>query len=315
MKNYLIVFSAIFLLSCTKYVANNTGVNSGNSNNSSSGSGSGSFGSGSTGGGSTSGGSGSSTGSGGSSSGSSGGGSTGGSSGTGTGSGGSSTGTGSGSSTGSGGSSTGTGTGSSSSSSTNPTYMQLINYVTQFSPVSGLNFYADSVLLNSNSSYTTVKSGTTVLKVNNTNYSAYNLLPNNFYSAIFFYKPFALNGGIAETLLFNGTNEPAVNRAFVRFINIDLNTYNNNTFQNYFFESYADTVRSFNRKYLDHQQDSSFTIFRDVYATTATLTVKNNNNQVISQFQYPFLSKKKYTIFSFPESNTNIHKIYIAQHN
>ncbi len=346
LRNLLSFIIVVCIIGCTKYVANNksssnssstsTSGSSGSSSSSSNSSGSGATPLGS--GGSSSGSSGSGSSSSGSSSGSgsstgggivnSGSGSTGGSSsgsgssgGTGSGSGsGGSTGSGSsgtGGSTGSGGSTIGSGSSGSGGSGTGGntlpvTYLQGLNYM-GIGAVSNVSMFADSATLLSAGYYTSIYAGNVKVGAyyNNNqvlNIGNYLLTPYNFYSLIIFDAP---QVSIAGTILPNGNTTPGDKRAYIRFIDLDPSTKNANMICS--AVSYMDSSWFMNRRYLDHQTDTSLTQYKDIYATTADINFKINN-QVVKSFQYAFEQGKKYTIIAIADGN-NLSKYYIARHN
>jgi len=299
------LFIIFTIIGCTKYVGANkttttttastsgsgaTPLGSGGSSSGSGGSGSsGSGGSGSTGsgGGST----GSGTGSGGTGSGSSG------SGGSGSSGGGSSVGSGS---SGSGGSGTG-------GNQIAQVYIQGLNYST----VSNVTMWADSLNLLGGGYYTTVNAGSVKVgaKYGNNetlNVGTYLLTPYSYYSLIIF------DGTqIAGTILPNGTSTPGTNRAYIRFIDLDATTKTSNMICS--AVSYMDSSWFMNRHYVDHQTDTTLTQFKDIYATDNTITFKINN-QIVKNFQYKFDQGKKYTIFALADAS-GVSKCYIARHN
>lgn len=294
----------LFLLTgCTKYAAKKINTTTTSTTGSNSGSGATPLGSGS-----------SSSGSGGSgSSGSGGGSSSGGGTGTGSGSSGSGgSGTGGGSSSG-GGSSVGSGSSGSGGSGTGgnqtaQTYIQGLNY----SSASNVVMWADSLNLLGGGYYTAINAGNVKVGTKYGNnemltVGTYLLNPYSFYSLIIF------DGSqLAGTILPNGTSTPNTNRAFIRFIDLDPTTKNATMICS--AVSYADSSWFMNRRYIDHQSDTSLTQYKDVYATTNTITLKINN-QVVKNFQYPFEQGKKYTIIALADPSNGNSKCYIARHN
>lgn len=301
------LFILFTIMGCTKYVGSNKTTTT--TTTSTSGSGATPLGSG----GSSSGtGSGSgSSGSGGSGSSGSGGGSTG----SGTGSGGTgsgSSGSGGSGSSGGGGSSVGSGSSGSGGSGTGgnqiaQTYIQGLNY----SIVSNVTMWADSLNLLGGGYYTTINAGNVKVGAKYGNnetltVGTYQLNPYSYYSLIIF------DGTqIAGTILPNGTGTPGTNRAYIRFIDLDATTKSSNMICS--AVSYMDSSWFMNRHYVDHQTDTSLTQFKDIYATTNTITFKINN-QIVKNFQYAFDQGKKYTIFALADASGNS-KCYIARHN
>ena len=173
--------------------------------------------------------------------------------------------------------------------------------------------WADSANLLGGGYYTTVNAGNVKVGVNygsqqTLNIGTYFLNPYTFYSLIVYDGPQIT---VAGTILPNGITTPSSNRAYIRFVDLDPNTKNATMICS--AVSYADSSWFMNRHYLDHQTDTSLTQFRDVYATTATVTFKTNN-QIIRTFQYPFEQGRKYTIIAMADANGNS-KYFIARHN
>lgn len=311
----ILAFSILIflLIGCTKYAAKKNTTSTSTSSGTGSGSGATPLGAGGSSSGSGNSGSGSGAGSGSSGSGGS---SSGSGSGSGTGSGSSGSGgsgsSGGGSSSGGGGSigsgSSGSGGSGTGSNQIAQTYIQGLNY----SSASNVVMWADSLNLLGGGYYTAINAGNVKVGAKYGNnetltVGTYLLSPYSFYSLIIF------DGSqTAGTILPNGTSTPSTNRAFIRFIDLDPTTKNANMICS--AVSYADSSWFMNRRYIDHQSDTSLTQYKDVYATTNTITLKINN-QIVKNFQYPFEQGKKYTIIALADPANGSSKCYIARHN
>jgi hypothetical protein len=295
--SFILFFTAICLYSCTKYTANTKSSSTTSGSSGSGGSGATPLGGGGAGtGGSGTGGSGTGgSGSGGSGSGGSG---SGGSGSGGSGSGGS----------GSGGSGSG---GSVDSSTLFKTYIQGLNYT---SNLVNATLFCDSIALLKDGLYTVINKATANYGVAWGNHESATLgsfttLANMNYSFVVFDGVGVPMKGI---MLNNGIETPADKRAYIRFINIDPVT--SNVPATFSFESYVDTVKYTNRKYLDHITDTSLSSYKNIYATTGYITIKMNNI-VVTRFQNAFEQGKKYTIFAMSNPVSGNSKVYIARHN